>query len=98
NTISKRDWSSDVCSSDLKYNLVLNKNINFFNNYDDDLLPFVTSFNKHDLIIATYIKLIDKNVIDDTFSLTNFEDAFFDIIEKFGLIYLEPIDKSLVGV
>ena len=81
-----------------KYNLVLNKNIDFFNNYDDDLLPFVTSFNKHDLIIATYIKLIDKNVIDDTFSLTNFEDAFFDIIEKFGLIYLEPIDKDLVGV
>src|SRR5699024_11455772 len=62
-----------------KYNLILNKNIDFFNNYDDDLLPFVTSFNKYDLIITTYIKLIDKNVIDDTFSLTNFEDAFFEI-------------------
>lgn len=81
-----------------KYNIILNKNIDYFNNYSNDLQLFVSSNRFSDLVISAYVKMIDKGLIDETFNLSSFERNFEEVIEKFGLIYLEPIDKILVGV
>ena len=42
--------------------------------------------------------MINEGLIDETFELSSFEYNFEEVLEKFGLIYLEPIDKDLVGV
>lgn len=81
-----------------KHNVILNKNIDYFNSYSNDLKPFVSSNKLSDLIISTYVKMINEGLIDETFELSSFEYNFEEVLEKFGLIYLEPIDKDLVGV
>lgn len=81
-----------------KHNVILNKNIDYFNSYSNDLKPFVSSNKLSDLIISAYVKMINKGLIDETFELSSFEYNFEEVLEKFGLIYLEPIDKDLVGV
>lgn len=81
-----------------KHNVILNKNIDYFNSYSNDLQPFVSSNKLSDLIISAYVKMINEGLIDETFELSSFEYNFEEVLEKFGLIYLEPIDKDLVGV
>lgn len=81
-----------------KHNVILNKNVDYFNNYSNDLQAFVSSNKLSDLIISTYVKMINEGLIDETFELSSFEYNFEEILEKFGLIYLEPVDKDLVGV
>ena len=81
-----------------KHNVILNKNIDYFNSYSNDLKPFVSSNKLSDLIISAYVKMINEGLIDETFELSSFEYNFEEILEKFGLIYLEPVDKELVGV
>ena len=81
-----------------KHNVILNKNIDYFNSYSNDLKPFVSSNKLSDLIISAYVKMINEGLIDETFELSSFEYNFEEVLEKFGLIYLEPIDKNLVGV
>lgn len=81
-----------------KHNVILNKNIDYFNSYSNDLKPFVSSNKLSDLIISAYVKMINEGLIDETFELSSFEYNFEEVLEKFGLIYLEPIDKDLVGV
>lgn len=81
-----------------KHNVILNKNVDYFNNYSNDLQAFVSSNRLSDLVISAYVKMINEGLIDETFELSSFEHNFEEILEKFGLIYLEPIDKELVGV
>lgn len=81
-----------------KHNIVLNKNINYFNNYSNDLQAFISSSRLSDLIISAYVKMINKGLIDETFELSSFEYNFEEILEKYGLIYLEPVEKELVEV
>ena len=81
-----------------KHNVILNKNMDYFNSYSNDLKPFVSSNKLSDLIISAYVKMINEGLIDETFELSSFEYNFEEVLEKFGLIYLEPIDKDLVGV
>lgn len=81
-----------------KHNVILNKNIDYFNSYSNDLQPFVSSSKLSDLIISTYVKMINEGLIDETLELSSFEYNFEEILEKFGLIYLEPVNKELVGV
>lgn len=81
-----------------KHNVILNKNVDYFNNYSNDLQAFVSSNRLNDLVISAYVKMINEGLIDETFELSSFEYNFEEILEKFGLIYLEPIDKELVGV
>lgn len=81
-----------------KHNVILNKNVDYFNNYSNDLQAFVSSNRLSDLVISAYVKMINEGLIDETFELSSFEYNFEEILEKFGLIYLEPIDKELVGV
>lgn len=81
-----------------KHNVILNKNVDYFNNYSNDLQAFVSSNRLSDLVISAYVKMINEGLIDETFELSSFEYNFEEILEKFGLIYLEPVDKELVGV
>lgn len=81
-----------------KHNVILNKNIDYFNSYSNDLQPFVSSSKLSDLIISAYVKMINEGLIDETLELSSFEYNFEEILEKFGLIYLEPVNKELVGV
>ena len=81
-----------------KHNVILNKNIDYFNSYSNDLKPFVSSNKLSDLIISAYVKMINEGLIDETLELSSFEYNFEEILEKFGLIYLEPVNKELVGV
>lgn len=77
-----------------RHNVILNKDVNYFNDYSDDLKLFTSGNKLSDLIISTYVKMIDYSFIDEACELRTFRDNFYEIIEKYGFVYLEPIKKQ----